>query len=240
MLIALLFGAKRAYDTFYAIFPSARQYFNYSEKPILVTLDNGVYRAEYKIPKAYFSRKLYYKEDGRVSTPLALRASFNDNMAPWTLSESFKKRDPEGPVYVYIDTGYIDEYRKKFPYYEINSLQKRSLGASRGEYKKIFMRYDGALSKSWLSDGSYKLTLGEFFLIPKTEDAFIRCPANINKNIRCSVSRHYGNISYKFLIPHRNIERYKEYDDAVRKLIDRLMINSFKYQPSTKNYNESK
>jgi len=238
IFIGIFMGLKTFHDTMYAIFPSMRQEFHYSTEPISLTILPGTkWEAKYKIPKAYFNSKILYEKNGGASVPIRLWASYDDDMAPWTLSETFKRRERKSLIHVYIYPGFAGEGKKQFPYHKINRSKKRGGGINRGKYKELFTRYDDTSTLGRITeDGTREKKLFHFFLIPKEEDFFIKCIAIGNPdNSKCTVSKAYkDNISYEFLIPHRIIERYRQYDKKVQELIDRL------YQPSKEEQNESK
>ena len=238
IFIGIFVGLKTWHDTMYAIFPSMRQEFNYSEKPVFLTIDKG-YITQYRIPKAYFNRKILYKNEkhGIVSYPISIWASFKDDMAPWTLSKAFKRRDSSGVTHIYIYPGVGGEFKKQFPYYQINRSKERGGGINRGKYKEVFTRYDDKPTRIVKADGTVKYRLGQFFLIPGEEDFLITCPTAGNQDTtKCTVKKHYApDISYHFLIPHHIVKKYREYDKKVQALIDRLHISTTK-----SNQNESK
>ena len=220
LLIWIWFRADIA-EMYRTILPNSRTFFNYETTPLILKIKN----VQYKIPKAYLSNELIYKE-GKLEE-LDIWASIKDNMEPWTLSQSFKNRDDTSVVFIRIYGGVVEPYRSEFPYMEINMSKKLGGGINRGLYKNIFTRYDDFLIKNESQTGLVvKETLHSFYLIPHftKEKYFIECPAIGLQTVNCTVRRLYKKtVTYEFLIPHRIVEHFLEYDQQVEKLISSLI-----------------
>lgn len=206
----------------HTIFPNTLTVFNYDMEPVHITI-SGV---EYSVPKAYINWKAHLK--GGALDSLLIWASLKDDMAPWPLSGSFKRRDKSSVVRIEITKGVWEPYRKNFPENEIEHFRNLYKDIKithyeefdQGIYKNIFRRYD-QLSRE--GKGS------NFYLVPqiKTIKPFlIKCPFHGNPQfLLCTVQVLYSKeISYNFMIPLRIVENYLDYDQKVQTLVDRLKI----------------
>ncbi len=205
--------------------------FNYDETLVEKTLGSKkVGFVTFKIPKAYF----YGVE---IDSPIRLRASWKDDMKPWTLSESFKKRDKSAMMYVVIRGKAIDSYRKTFPQKKLDDMFKRVKEkyperfheVDQGIYKNIFHRYHSLRSiiKPNITSG-----IGAVLLVPiiETDKPYsISCGSTMNPGHFCTVTAFTEeDVRYKFKIRTSNVEKFLERDRQVEKLINQFIVKTGK------------
>lgn len=195
------------------IYPPSMRTFNYDMDPVEFTI-GGV---DYSMPEAYLELKPSLDKDGNVQS-ISIWASMNDDMAPWTVSESFKRKDTSGVVSIEIGGKKFPDFHERRIKHEIEYEEKHNL---QGTYKVKFETYKDIFLKYT------QLINGYIYLIPKVNEPnpfLIQCPKPENPNYLCTVTTNYKDMAYDFKIPFGIAEKYLDYDKQVKKLIDRLIV----------------
>jgi len=213
---------------FLAITPPSRTVFSYSEDPI----DFMVGSIKYRIPKAYLSRKSHI--EGKASTPIWVWASSKDNMMPWTLSESFKKKDKTAliRIHLYGQWQSYENFKNNITKTidRVLASQKRSFPdrideVDQGIYKEKFHRYNtlGSITKTQDGRGS-----NDYFIpiIETNKPYLIKCNRPyLNPKWACEVQTiSKTKIQYNFYIPFHSIEKFLEVDKTVETLVDQFVV----------------
>jgi len=214
------------------IFPwKAGVEFNYDMEPVERKLGSEkVGFVTFNIPKAYFYGV-------RIDSPIKMRASWKDDLKPWTLSESFKNRDKSAMMYINIHGKAIESYTKTFPHKKLKDMFKRVKRkyperfheVDQGVYKDIFHRYHSLTSiiKPNIMSG-----IGAVLLVPiiETEKPYsISCGGTMHPTHFCTVEAFTeDNVRYQFKIRTHEIENFLERDRQVEELINKLIMKEIK------------
>jgi len=233
LVLVLVAGSFLLYagNMFYPLlFPQrAGVEFNYDMEPVEVKMRN----VTLKIPEAYLYRKLEWRDDGTVYTPIGLRASWKDDLKPWTLSESFKKRDKSAGATIFIhghkSLDYVEKKIKGILQLMKRAYPQRYDEVDKGIYKGIFHRYNVLTKvKKRNPEG-----IASIILLPvkKTEKPYwISCPKSSKPdNRRCTIRTYAdNNIYFDLRMPFQEIEFYEEKTEKVRNLINQFIIKEGK------------
>lgn len=195
------------------IYPPSMTTFNYDMDPVEFTIA-GV---NYSVPEAYLNLKPSLDKNGNVQS-ISIWASMNNNMVPWTVSESFKRKDTSGVIDIEIGGKKFPDFHERRIKHEIEYEEKYHL---QGTYKVKFEPYKDIFLKYT------QLINGYIYLIPKVNEPnpfLIQCPKPENPNYLCTVTTNYKDMAYDFKIPFGIAEKYLDYNKQVQKLIDRLIV----------------
>lgn len=211
------------------IFPWAQTEFSYDMEP--VTFDRSNIR--YSVPKAYLHHKI---DMGGGKRSPNLWVSWKDDMKPWTLSESFTRKDKDAAMYVLpswrlkenFDNEYFDKARKDMIERMKRNFASRIDEVDKGSLMGIFHQYD-SLSKISNTNPSGKGT--KSFLVPLTKEKpyKIWCYSNLSPDDFCTIETYTENrILYTYKMKFKYIKDYIERGKQVDKLIQKLIIKEKK------------